>query len=171
MSVDARVLDLRCAVGGLLVHAGLGGARSILAFESDPDALDLARENAEANGLVGRARIEPGTPSAALESVQEHFDLVLLDVPPPTPGSEPAAAFSSLVRGAMRTTRRGGRMIVVGYHPPLPPGGLDGLVAEACEHGRRFALRLARPSLPADFPTPVGSPAGEHLSALALELD
>ncbi len=171
MSVEARVLDLRCGVGGLLVHAGLGGARSILAFESDPDALDLARENAEANGLVGRARIEELTAQEALRSVQDHFDLVLLDAPPPARGEDAEQAFSELTRGAVRATRHGGRMILVGYHPPLPAGSLDGLVAQACEQERRLALRLARPSLPADFPTAIGSPVGEYLSAVALELN
>ncbi len=60
LSRDARVLDACCNVGGLFIHAGLHGAKQILAFDSDPDAADLARENAEANGLLGRVKVEPG---------------------------------------------------------------------------------------------------------------
>ncbi len=171
MSQYARVLDLRCGVGGLLVHAGLGGARSILAFETDPDALDLARENSEANGLAGRVRIEEASPAAALTALDDHFDLVLLDLPRFYRNDEdPERAFTALLRGAIRVTRRSGRLIVIGYPPMGEAWDLDQRVAAACEEEHRYALRLARPSLPFDFPTVVGAPGGEHLQALALEL-
>ncbi|MFY2564504.1 class I SAM-dependent rRNA methyltransferase [Corallococcus terminator] len=166
MAWDGRVLDASCNVGGLFVHAGLHGARHILAFDSDADAGDLARENAEANGLLGRVMVEKGTAIQALRAVRETFDLVLLDTP--RVGSE--EEFVEQVRYALRRTRHGGRLLVVGYHPPLAQGGFDELVATACEAEARIATRLSRPGLPPDHPTLVGSPGAEYLDAVALEV-
>ncbi|NTX50815.1 class I SAM-dependent rRNA methyltransferase [Myxococcus sp. CA039A] len=166
MAWDGRVLDASCNVGGLFVHAGLHGARHILAFDADADAGDLARENAEANGLFGRVMVEKGTALQALRAVRETFDLVLLDTP--WVGSE--EEFVEQIRYALRRTRHGGRLLVVGYHPPLALGGFDELVATACEAEARIATRLSRPGLPPDHPTLVGSPGAEYLDAVALEV-
>lgn len=164
LSQGARVLDPSCNVGGLFVHAGLHGARQILAFEADPDAADLARENAEANGLLGRARVETEASEQALGNVPGTFDLVLLD----TADAESEAAFVERVRLALRATRHGGRLLVAGYQPPLESRSFDAQVAAACAQEERMAFRLARLGLPPDFPTVVGS-ASEYLQAVVLE--
>ncbi|MCK8496579.1 MULTISPECIES: class I SAM-dependent rRNA methyltransferase [Myxococcus] len=166
MAWDGRVLDAACNVGGLFVHAGLHGARHILAFDADADAADLARENAEANGLLGRVLVEKGTALQALRAVRETFDLVLLDTLRVATEEE----FVEHLRYALRRTRHGGRLMVVGYHPPLAFGGFDELVATACEAEARMATRLARPGLPPDHPTLVGSPGAEYLDTVALEV-
>lgn len=171
MAHGARVLDACCNIGGLFVHAGLQGARTILAFEKDPDFADLARENAEANGLLGRATVECSDAFSALEQIHEPFDLVLLDSPRLEPGEDlEADAFVRLVRMCARATRHGGRMIVSAQQPPLPEGTLDARIAYACEQEGRLATRLFRPNLPVDFPTLLGSPGAEYMQSVAVEL-
>ncbi|NVJ03145.1 class I SAM-dependent rRNA methyltransferase [Myxococcus sp. AM009] len=166
MAQGARVLDACCNVGGLFVHAGVHGARYILAFDANADAADLARENAEANGLLGRVTVETGKPLQVLRAVRDTFDLVLLDTPAVATDEE----FVELLRHALRRTRHGGWLMVTGYHPPLPQDGFDELVATACEGEARIATRLARPGLPPDHPTLAGSHGAEHLHAVALEV-
>jgi 23S rRNA (cytosine1962-C5)-methyltransferase len=161
-----RVLDPACHVGGLFVHAGLKGARSVLAFDSDADTADLARENAEANGLLGRVKVERGDVLSVLRSVSETFDLVLLD----TPDASSPQTFVEQVRLGLRATRHGGRMLIIGYHPPLPAGQFDELVAQACEEEGRVGFRFARLGLPPDHPTLVGSPVSDYLCGVALEV-
>ncbi|EPX63285.1 LSU m5C1962 methyltransferase RlmI [Cystobacter fuscus DSM 2262] len=165
LSQGARVLDPSCHVGGLFVHAGRHGARSILAFDSDADTADLARENGEANGLLGRLQVERGDALDVLHGVQDTFDLVLLD----TPDATSAETFVEQVRLGLRATRHGGVVLIVGYHPPLPMGGFDNLVAEACEQEERRSFRIARFGLPPDHPTLVGFSATDYLSGIALE--
>ncbi|ATB37933.1 methyltransferase RlmI [Cystobacter fuscus] len=165
LSQGARVLDPSCHVGGLFVHAGRHGARSILAFDSDADTADLARENGEANGLLGRLQVERGNALDVLHGVQDTFDLVLLD----TPDATSSETFVELVRLGLRATRHGGVILIVGYHPPLPMGGFDNLVAEACEQEERRSFRIARFGLPPDHPTLVGFSATDYLSGIALE--
>ncbi len=166
MSQGARVLDPSCHVGGLFVHAGRTGARSILAFDSDADTADLARENGEANGLLGRLQVERGDALAVLRGLHDTFDLVLLD----TPEATTSEAFVEQVRLGLRVTRHGGYLLIVGYHPPLPPAGFDDLVAEACDQEGRMGFRFARLGLPPDHPTLVGFPGTDYLSGIALEV-
>ncbi|HSP78619.1 MAG TPA: class I SAM-dependent rRNA methyltransferase [Myxococcaceae bacterium] len=167
LAQGARVLDPSCHVGGLFVHAGLHGARSILAFDSDADTAELARENGEANGLLGRLRVECGEALSVLRDLNESFDLVLLD----TPEATAPESFVEQLRLALRATRHGGHLLVIGYHPPVPRGeDFDELVAVACEQEGRVGFRFARLGLPPDHPTLVGSPALDYLSALALEV-
>lgn len=171
MSHGARVLNPCCYVGGHFVHAGLHGARSILAFDVDPDAAELARENAEANGLLGRATVETLDAFEALEALHEPFDLVLLLAPNlPVDDDFEKDGFVRLVRLCVRNTRHGGRMILAGYHPPQPEGSFDTRIAYACEVEGRLATRLFRPALPVDFPTVLGSPGAEYMGAVAIEL-
>ena len=165
LSPNARVLDPSCHVGGLFVHAGRHGARSILAFDSDADTADLARENAEANGLMGRVQVERGEALDVLHGMQDTFDLVLLD----TPEVSSPKGFVEQVRLGLKATRHGGTLLVIGYQPPLPVGSFDDLVAEACEQEERRSFRMARFGLPPDHPTLVGSSGTDYLSGLVLE--
>lgn len=169
IAFGARVLDPAAGIGSQFVHAGRHGARSVLAFERDDDLADLARENAEANGLLGRARVEKGAPEEALSRVEGAFDLVLMDS-----HSLRAAGstddFIRLARQSVQRTRHGGRLVVIGYHPPVSTHGLDDALAEACEQAGRVGFRLARPALPADFPTVLGAPGALTLSAVAIEV-
>ncbi len=174
ISERARVLDLCCFVGGQFVHAGLHGARQVLAFDTDADALELARENAEANGLLGRATFERSSPLAALEGLDDPFDLVVLACPALSSRASPGGEdeLGRLLSLSVRHTRRGGHLLVSGYHPPLPAGSaeLDGRLALACEREGRVGFRIARPGLPFDFPTVIGAPETEYMSAVAIEL-
>lgn len=54
---DRDVIDYGCGSGVLAVAAALKGARSVLAIDHDPQALDATRANAEANGVADRIRI------------------------------------------------------------------------------------------------------------------
>jgi len=167
----ARVLNPACGMGSLFVPAGLQGARSILACDANRDAVDLARENVEANGLLARAEVERADPLECLRARREPYDLVVLAAPElPLGKAMEEDAFVLLVRLCARATRHGGRMVIAGYHPPLPQGDFDARVALGCEQSGRVAYRLSRIGLPLDFPTVLGSPGAEYMSAVAVEL-
>jgi ribosomal protein L11 methyltransferase len=51
---DRRVLDMGCGSGILAIAARKLGFREVSGFDVDPDAVDIARENAGANGVTVR---------------------------------------------------------------------------------------------------------------------
>jgi 23S rRNA (cytosine1962-C5)-methyltransferase len=169
LAPGARVLDPACLVGGTAVQAGLHRARRIDAFASDPDDMDLAQENAEANGLMNKVHLQCASPLQALRENQATYDLVLLHAP--ARGANPAAwarTLDELVRHSVRATRHGGCLVLAASGEALGALPLEEHVLTACDQAGRSAFRLLRAAAPADFPAPAGSP--DELSAVALEL-
>lgn len=167
LAPHARVLDLCCYVGGLFVHAGRAGARSIVAVEKSPEAAELARENADVNGLIGRTRVVTGDAADFLASGEGPFDLVLLD-PPFFASNDPR--FAELLRRAVHATRHGGRMVAIAPRATLSGTRFEQALAEACEQAGRFAVKLAQLGLPPDFPRVLAAAGAEPLHAVALEI-
>ncbi|MBM4356478.1 MAG: 50S ribosomal protein L11 methyltransferase [Deltaproteobacteria bacterium] len=73
---DAKVLDVGTGSGILALVALLHGADSAVAIDNDPEVLDVARENAERNGLERRIAVSD-TP---LESVVGEFPVVVANI-------------------------------------------------------------------------------------------
>lgn len=55
-AADIRVVDAGCGSGILALSAALLGFRDVSGFDNDPEAVRVSRENADLNGLSGRAR-------------------------------------------------------------------------------------------------------------------
>lgn len=61
MPAGARVLDLGTGSGILAVAAAKRGAASVLALDTDPIAVESARDNARRNGVESVVRVEAGS--------------------------------------------------------------------------------------------------------------
>lgn len=77
--VFGTVLDLGCGSGLLSIVAALGGARSVVAVDVDPEARAAAAANLELNGVGDRVTVMGSTIAAAERAGP--FDLVLANVP------------------------------------------------------------------------------------------
>ncbi|MBQ9060088.1 MAG: 50S ribosomal protein L11 methyltransferase [Firmicutes bacterium] len=64
---SARVLDVGCGSGILSIGAALLGASEVTGVEIDPDAVAVAKENVEKNGLAGRIEILEGDLTEGLD--------------------------------------------------------------------------------------------------------
>lgn len=64
---SARVLDVGCGSGILSIGAALLGASEVTGVEIDPDAVAVAKENVEKNGLSDRIRILEGDLTEGLD--------------------------------------------------------------------------------------------------------
>ncbi len=120
---NASVLDMFCYSGGFgITAAALGGAREVLCVDSSQSALDIARLNAERNGVADRMRFENSNAYRKLEELQQQgakFDLVILD-PPKMARNQ--SGIEKAVRGYFSLNR-----LAVDL---LPPGGI--LVTCSC---------------------------------------
>jgi ribosomal protein L11 methyltransferase len=73
------VLDLGCGSGLLSIVAALGGARSIVAVDIDPEARTATQSNVEVNGMADRVTLAGATITDAEPAAP--FDLILANVP------------------------------------------------------------------------------------------
>jgi ribosomal protein L11 methyltransferase len=71
-----RVLDLGTGSGILAIAAAKQGAKSVLALDLDRAAVDIARENAAANGVGDLVRVEAGS----LDEAKGQYDLILVNI-------------------------------------------------------------------------------------------
>ncbi len=72
-----RVIDVGTGSGILAIGAAMLGAGDVLAVDIDPDAVRVARENAEINGVADRIRIQEGD---LLEKVEETCDICVANI-------------------------------------------------------------------------------------------
>jgi len=63
-NTSLRLADIGCGSGILAIAAAKLGYRDIVALDNDPDAVRIARENAELNGVEGKINFRTGDCSA-----------------------------------------------------------------------------------------------------------
>ncbi|MET0332510.1 MAG: class I SAM-dependent rRNA methyltransferase [Dyella sp.] len=166
-----RVLDLCCNAGGFAVHALAAGAREAVGVDMDPGILEIARANAQANGVdvsFQQADIFDWLRDAAARG--EQYDAVVLD--PAKLTRDRSKVFDALKKYFAMN-----RMAL----EVIPPGGLlvscscTGLVSEAdfLEMLRRVALNAGREiqvlhvaGAGADHPVRADVPEGRYLKAV-----
>lgn len=101
LAVGRRMLDAFCYSGGFGLHAARAGAASVLGVDASEPALQLARANAELNGVANIA-FEKSDVFDRLDQLvvaQESFGVVVLDPPK-------FARSNAAVEEAMRGYRR-----------------------------------------------------------------
>lgn len=72
----ARVLDLGTGSGILAIAAAKLGAGRVLALDTDPEAVAVARENVVRNGIADRVRVARGSLAQAIG----RFDLIAVNI-------------------------------------------------------------------------------------------
>jgi ribosomal protein L11 methyltransferase len=100
----ARVVDVGTGSGVLAIAAVRLGAASVLAIDTDEDAIGCARENIDANDVADRVALVTGD---IRDSSETGFDVLIANL-----------TGALLVRSAermIRMTRRGGHLVVSGF--------------------------------------------------------
>ncbi len=113
LSAGRRVLDCFTHTGSFALNAALGGAEHVTAVDVSDDAVAMARENAERNGLSGRMDFLTADVFDLLPKLERgQYDFIILD-PPAFAKSRSAAAgalrgYKEINYRAMRALPRGG---------------------------------------------------------------
>lgn len=121
---DRTVLDCFTHTGSFALNAGLAGASSVLGIDISEDAVAMARDNAELNGLTDRVRFEAHNAFDVLPAWSREgrsFDVVILDPPAFT---KSRGSVSGAIRGYREINLRGIRMVA--------PGGY--FISCSCSH-------------------------------------
>ena len=120
-----KVLDCFTHTGAFALNAAAGGAEYVHAVDISADAVELARANAERNGLASRMSFEKANVFDLLTRMSEEnsadYDLIILDPP----------AFTKS-HGTVRNAVRGYKEINLKAMKLLPRGGY--LATCSCSH-------------------------------------
>ncbi|MET0851880.1 MAG: 16S rRNA (guanine(966)-N(2))-methyltransferase RsmD [Candidatus Rokuibacteriota bacterium] len=112
-------LDLFAGAGGVGIEALSRGAPHAVFVETDPAALRALRDNVDALGLAGRARVLRADAERGVETLAragERFAVVFLDPPYDSPRAAPALA--RVLEGACLLP---GAVVVVQHATKTPP--------------------------------------------------
>jgi ribosomal protein L11 methyltransferase len=100
--VPASVLDVGTGTAILVMAAMMNGATRVMGTDNDPDALIVARENADRNGLSEGLRLSDKDP----DKLNEQFELVIANIL-----RDPLIALAPRIAKA---TSEGGRVVLSG---------------------------------------------------------
>lgn len=173
---DKTVLDAFTYSGGFALHAASAGAAAVEAVDISAAALDLARENACANGREDIRFVEANAFDHLrnLHAQGARFDVAVLD-PPAFASSHKAQAgavrgYKEINLGAMRLLPPGGLLAThtCSYH--MPEDLFTQTVLSAARDLRRRVRIVAVRRQDYDHPVLAGHPESLYLKSLWLQM-
>ena len=164
--------------GGFGVHAGLGGAKSVLFIEDSAKHLRWARDHLKLNGLEEiRAGFVAGNAFQELRRLyreRRQFDIVVLD---PPKFARNAAEVEDALRGykdinilGMRLLRKGGYLLTFSCSGHVTEELFLRAVTWAAMDVRREAVILKRLHQAQDHPVGLTFPEGAYLKGFLIQV-
>jgi 23S rRNA (cytosine1962-C5)-methyltransferase len=172
-----RGLNAFCYTGGFSIAMAQGGAKHVVSIDSSADALAMAKEHVELNGLEAAAfdwRCEDVFEQLrACRSAGERYDLIVLD-PPKFAASHhqverAARAYKDINLSALRLLEPGGMLMSFSCSGAIDVDLFQKIVAGAVIDARVDCVMRARLGAGADHPMLMTHPEGEYLKGLLLQ--
>jgi 23S rRNA (cytosine1962-C5)-methyltransferase len=176
LAAGREVLDAFCYTGGFSVAALAGGAKSVVAVESSPAALEIAKEHLKINSLGEEAiRFEQTDVFAFQRELRDRgrsFDLIVLDPPKFEPtaaqAKNAARAYKDINLLAFKLLAPGGLLATFSCSGGVPAELFQSIVAGAALDAGVEAKILERFGAAADHPVAIHFPEGDYLKGLLL---
>ena len=172
-----RVLDAFCNQGPFALHAAKAGAAAVLGLDSNAEAIEAARRNAERNGVSAEfscANVFDWFNDPARASDQP-WDVIVLD---PPPFAKSRSALEGALRGykeinlrAMQRLRPGGVLATYTCSHHMQDAELRSVLAQAACDARRRVQVLEWCHQPADHPVIPTMPESEYLRGYIVRVD
>ena len=173
----ARVLDCFCHNGSFSLHAAKYGAKSVLGVDISEEALEVARLNAENNGLSDVVTFEAHNCFDHLREMtdaHEQFDVVILDPPAFT---KTRAAVESALRGykeinlrGMKLVRNGGFLVTCSCSQHVSPQQFHDVVCQAARESKKKIRLVETRTQGHDHPIRPTSPETQYLKCMILQV-
>ncbi len=173
-----EVLNCFCYTGGFSLYALRGGAKSVLSIDASEEALQIAQQNFELNGLEqSRAEWHCADVFQALRTLRDQnrkFDLIILD----PPKFAPTAAFAEkAARGykdinllAFKLLRPGGLLCTYSCSGGISEDLFQKIIAGAALDAGVDAQIVHYLHASADHPVLLSFPEGAYLKGLVLRV-
>jgi 23S rRNA (cytosine1962-C5)-methyltransferase len=173
----ARVLDAYSYSGGFSIAALLKEATSATLIDSSAEALRMAEQQAQLNGVVDRCRFTSANVPEELRRLRDsrqQFDLVILD-PPKFVSSAPqlksgCRGYKDINMLGLQLLKPGGVLATFSCSGHVSSNLFQKIVAGAAVDVKRDAQIIERLSQPADHPVALQFPEAEYLKGLILRV-
>jgi len=177
MARDKSVLDVFCYTGSFAINAALGGAVRVLALDASEAACQMARVNAELDGVADRCEFVTADAFRALAQMvhsRTRFDLVCLDPPAFIKRRREKDAglrgYRTMNALGMQLLSEGGVLVTSSCsHYLFWQDMLDVLVSAAQDAGRTFTI-VERSTQGPDHPVLLSMPESEYLRCFVLRM-
>ena len=172
LAAGKDVLDCFSYTGGFALNALRGGAKSVMAIDSSALALDLARANAELNGLPPAEWLEADVFQTLrrLRDQGRTFDLIVLDPPKLAPTAAHAErasrAYKDVNLFAFKMLRPGGHLMTYSCSGGISPDLFQKIVAGAALDARVEARIERWLHAGPDHPVALNFPESEYLKGV-----
>jgi 23S rRNA (cytosine1962-C5)-methyltransferase len=168
------ILDCFCYTGGCAANVLAGEAKSVLAVDASAEALALARQNLELNGLpLEKAQFLEGDVFQVLRKFRDEgrsFDMVILDPPkfaPTVAQAEKAArGYKDINLLAFKLLRPNGILVTFSCSGGVDAALFQKIVAGAALDAGVDAQIIEHLSQAADHPVAFNFPEGTYLKGL-----
>lgn len=174
---DAEVLDCFCHTGSFAVHAALYGAKKITSIDISEEAIEIAKKNAQMNGVSEVCDFQVANAFDALRAMSdEHrqFDVVILDPPAFTKSRN---AIEGAARGYKEINLRGLKMVKPGgflvtcscsFH--MDKELFKAIVVDAARDAKRTIRQVEYRTQAKDHPILPAAPETEYLKFLMVQV-
>ncbi|HEY2911136.1 MAG TPA: class I SAM-dependent rRNA methyltransferase, partial [Gemmataceae bacterium] len=172
LSPGKRVLDAFCYTGGFGIHAAKAGASEVLGLDASEAALELAQQNAIANGLsnITFESADVFRKLADLAAAGRKFDVLVLD---PPKFARNRAALPEAMKGyrrlhqlAMKLLDRDGVLVSCCCTGLIAMADLEDVIAQVAVEARRDLQILERRGPSPDHPVAISCRESGYLKCL-----
>ncbi len=172
-----RVLDAFCFSGGFTCAALAGEASSVMAIDSSGPALELARQNVEANGFSARsvtfAEADVFSLFRELRDRGQQFDTIILDPPKFAPThrhvERASRAYKDANLLALKLLSPGGKLLTFSCSGAVGPELFRKIVAGAAQDAGATVRMVQELSAAPDHAASLAFPEGLYLKGLLLQ--
>ena len=169
-----RVLDAYAYIGAFGIAAARAGAE-VVSVDENALAIEVAAENARANGVAERMRFERGDARRAMQDAHGGFDLTIVDPPrlAPTRSAREQALvmYSKLAELGCRATKPGGILVLCSCSAAVDLTALTRALATGAVRANVSALVVERAFQGGDHPVPAAFSEGLYLKALVARIE
>jgi len=167
-----RVLDLFSYAGAWGVQAAAAGAAAVDCVDGSAAALELARSNAELNGVAGQVGFEHDDAFDFLKRARDErrkYGLIILDPPALIKRKKDVKAgieaYRRLNQGALQLLSPGGILVSASCSHHLHREVLQDILRAAARHGDRHLALIAQGGQAPDHPVHPAIPETDYLKA------
>ena len=177
MVKNAEVLDCFCHTGSFAVHSARYGAKSVHSIDISEEAIELARKNAEMNGVSDQCHFEVANAFDALRSlVDEHrqYDVVILDPPAFTKSRSSiegaARGYKEINLRGLKLTRPGGFLVTCSCSYHMDSELFKAIVVDAARDAKRVIREVEYRTQAKDHPILPAAAETQYLKFLVLQV-